>query len=127
GGLRRRSCSPVLGRLLHGRTGDTIAAVVSRIRLCAATIVPFDVRNRLEVLRAKANGGPNGKAMPAGAGGKTAAAGTAAADGKAGAGGQTAADRIAAADAKAAGSGSGQAVPDHHTPGAVAAGAGEAG
>ena len=46
--LPRRSYSPLLGRLLHDRTADKIAAVVSRIPHAAATIVPFDVRNRLE-------------------------------------------------------------------------------
>src|SRR5690348_11946981 len=51
--LPRRSYSPLLGRLLHDRTADKIAAVVSRIPHCAATIVPFDVRNRLEVLRTR--------------------------------------------------------------------------
>ena len=53
--LPRRSYSSLLGRLLHDRTADKIAAVVSRIPHCAATIVPFDVRNRLEVLRARQN------------------------------------------------------------------------
>jgi amino acid transporter len=101
--LPRRSYSPLLGRLLHDRTADKIAAVVSRIPHCAATIVPFDVRNRLEVLRTRPNGGPDGKAMAVSADGKPAAngaaAGTATADGQGTAG----------------------------APGAVAAGAGEAG
>src|SRR5262249_17761681 len=74
--LPRRSYSPLLGRLLHDRTADKIAAVVSRIPHCAATIVPFDVRNRLEVLRARqsvmAATGPDGQA----AGVKTAGAAT---------------------------------------------------
>jgi amino acid transporter len=48
--LPRRSYSPLLGRLLHDRTADKIAAVVSNIPNAAATIVPFDVRSRLEVL-----------------------------------------------------------------------------
>ncbi|HEY6279391.1 MAG TPA: amino acid permease [Streptosporangiaceae bacterium] len=48
--LPRRSYSPLLGRLLHDRTADKIANVVSRIPHSAATIVPFDVRSRLEVL-----------------------------------------------------------------------------
>ena len=48
--LPRRSYSPLLGRLLHDRTADKIAAVVSHIPNAAATIVPFDVRSRLEVL-----------------------------------------------------------------------------
>jgi amino acid transporter len=46
--LPRRSYSPVLGRLLHDHTADKIAAVVSRIPHAAATIVPFDVRGRLQ-------------------------------------------------------------------------------
>src|SRR5215831_9375589 len=48
--LPRRSYSPLLGRLLHDRTADKIAAAVSQIPHAAATIVPFDVRSRLEVL-----------------------------------------------------------------------------
>ena len=51
--LPRRSYSPLLGRLLHDRTADKIAAAVSRIPHGAATIVPFDVRSRLEVLHAR--------------------------------------------------------------------------
>jgi amino acid transporter len=49
--LPRRSYSPLLGRLLHDRTADKIAAVVSRIPHAAATIVPFDVRSRLEAIQ----------------------------------------------------------------------------
>src|SRR3984885_11493549 len=49
--LPRRSYSPLLGRLLHARTADKIAAVVSRIPHAAATIVPFDVRSRLEAIQ----------------------------------------------------------------------------
>jgi len=48
--LPRRSYSPLLGRLLHDRTADKIASAVSRIPRSAATIIPFDVRSRLEVL-----------------------------------------------------------------------------
>ena len=51
--LPRRSYSPLIGRLLHDRTADKIAAVVSRIPHAAATIVPFDVQSRLEVLHAR--------------------------------------------------------------------------
>ena len=51
--LPRRSYAPLLGRLLHDRTADKIASVVSRIPHAAATIVPFDVRSRVEVLIAK--------------------------------------------------------------------------
>jgi amino acid transporter len=48
--LPRRGYSPLLGRLLHDRTADKIAGVVSRIPHSAATIVPFDVRSRVESL-----------------------------------------------------------------------------
>jgi hypothetical protein len=48
--LPRRSFAPLLGRLLHDRTADKIAGVVSRVPNAAATIIPFDVQNRLRVL-----------------------------------------------------------------------------
>jgi amino acid transporter len=48
--LPRRSFTPLLGRLLHDHTADKIAAAVSQIPHAAATIVPFDVRGRLERL-----------------------------------------------------------------------------
>jgi hypothetical protein len=48
--LPRRSFSPLLGRFLHDRTADKIAGVVSRVPDAAATIIPFDVQNRLRVL-----------------------------------------------------------------------------
>jgi hypothetical protein len=51
--LPRRSYSLLLGRLLHDRTADKIAAVVSQFPNSAATIVPFDVRSRLDVLQAR--------------------------------------------------------------------------
>jgi len=44
------SFPPLLGRLLHDQTADKIARVVSRIPRSAATIIPFDVEARLEVL-----------------------------------------------------------------------------
>jgi amino acid transporter len=49
--LPRRSYSPLLGRLLHDRTADKIAAAVSRIPRSAATIIPFDVSSRVELLQ----------------------------------------------------------------------------
>ena len=70
--LPRRSYSPLLGRLLHDRTADKIAAVVSNIPNAAATIVPFDVRSRLEVLherqlqRERAVGRPGARRRPGG-------------------------------------------------------------
>jgi hypothetical protein len=51
--LPRRSYSPLLGRLLHDRTADKIAAVVSRIPRSAATIVPYDVPSRVAVLQSR--------------------------------------------------------------------------
>jgi len=69
--LPRRTYSPLLGRLLHDRTADKIAAAVSQIPHAAATIVPFDVRSRLEVLherqveRERAAGGRPAEAAPA--------------------------------------------------------------
>ena len=56
--LPRRSYSPLLGRLLHDRTADKIAHVVSRIPHSAATIVPFDVQARVEVLHETQAGRP---------------------------------------------------------------------
>ena len=49
--LPRRSFSPLLGRFLHDRTADKIAGAVSRIPRSAATIIPFDVSSRVEVLQ----------------------------------------------------------------------------
>jgi amino acid transporter len=51
--LPRRSYSALLGRLLHDRTADKIAAVVNRIPRSAATIVPYDVESRVRVLQAR--------------------------------------------------------------------------
>jgi hypothetical protein len=55
--LPRRSFSPLLGRLLHDRTADKIAAVVSRVPNCVATIVSFDVESRVAELHAHAAAG----------------------------------------------------------------------
>src|SRR5215470_14095328 len=96
--LPRRTYSPLLGRLLHDRTADRIAAAVSQIPNAAATIVPFDVRSRLEVLherqlereRAAAGQVPgDGQAAPGAASGTMPAApgaGAAQPDGAAGQG-----------------------------------------
>ena len=92
--LPRRSYSPLLGRLLHDRTADKIAAAVSQIPNAAATIVPFDVRSRLEVLherqlereRAAAGQVPgDGQAAPAAAAPPDGAAGRGTRDGTPGA------------------------------------------
>jgi amino acid transporter len=65
--LPRRSFSPLIGRLLHDRTADKIAGVVSRIPNAAATIIPFDVESRVRLLEerdvthaAKADGATGG-------------------------------------------------------------------
>jgi amino acid transporter len=63
--LPRRGYSPLLGRLLHDRTADKIAGVVSRIPHSAATIVPFDVRSRVETLHQR-RAQQAGQADPAG-------------------------------------------------------------
>jgi hypothetical protein len=65
--LPRRSTRPLLGRLLHDRTADKIAGVVSRIPRSAAMIIPFDVTARTEVLH-EHQASPNGNAKPAQAG-----------------------------------------------------------
>ena len=46
--LPRRSYAPLLGRLLHDRSADRIARVISRIPHAAATIVPYDVQSRIQ-------------------------------------------------------------------------------
>ncbi len=69
--LPRRSYSPLLGRFLHDRTADKIARVASQIPRSAATIIPYDVQSRVEVLHeretARAAGGKPA-AQPAAAG-----------------------------------------------------------
>jgi amino acid transporter len=115
--LPRRSYSPLLGRLLHDRTADKIAAAVSQIPNAAATIVPFDVRSRLEILherqlereRAAAGRAPgDGQAAP-GAAASTippaAGAGAAAPDGAAGRAGRDTGDGHPGAPAEAHGIG----------------------
>jgi amino acid transporter len=63
--LPRRSYAPIVGRLLHDRTADKMAALISRIPHAAATIVPFDVRSRVESLARRAPLAQQGQA-PAG-------------------------------------------------------------
>src|ERR1700748_2575871 len=64
--LPRRSYSAWLGRLLHDRTADKIAEVVSRIPRSAATIVPYDVQSRVRVLQERHGGPGGGLATPPG-------------------------------------------------------------
>jgi amino acid transporter len=64
----RRSYAPIVGRLLHDRTADRMASLISRIPHAAATIVPFDVRSRIESLArrvpaAQAAAGPSDQAQ----------------------------------------------------------------
>jgi amino acid transporter len=49
--LPRRSYSALLGRLLHDRTADKLAAVISPLPRSAATIIPYDVEKRVRVLQ----------------------------------------------------------------------------
>jgi Amino acid permease len=51
--LPRRTYSPLIGRMLHDRTADKIAAVVSQVPNSAAMIIPFDVESRVQVLHAR--------------------------------------------------------------------------
>jgi len=72
--LPRRTYSPLLGRLLHDRTADKIAKVISRIPGASAQIVPYDIKSRIaqvsrgergnvqlgEVLHSAETASPNG-------------------------------------------------------------------
>jgi amino acid transporter len=49
--LPRRQYGVLVGRLLHDRTADEIAAAVSQVRGVAATIVPFDASTRPHSIR----------------------------------------------------------------------------
>ena len=49
--LPRRSYSSVLGRLLHDRTADRIARLISRVPNATATIIPYDTSAKLAVLQ----------------------------------------------------------------------------
>ena len=51
--LPRRSYPPLAGRLLHDHTADRIARMVSRIPGAAATIIPFDVRHKVQAIHAR--------------------------------------------------------------------------
>ncbi len=77
--LPRRTYAPIVSRLLHDRTADKMAAAISRIPHAAATIVPFDVRSRVEMLadRGPMRGTDGQARSTAGAAGATGAAGAA--------------------------------------------------
>jgi hypothetical protein len=51
--LPRRGYAPLLGRVLHDRTADKIAEVVSQVPNAAAMIIPFDVESRVHLLHAR--------------------------------------------------------------------------
>jgi amino acid transporter len=51
--LPRRGYAPLLGRILHDRTADKIAEVISQVPNAAATIVPFNVESRVHLLHAR--------------------------------------------------------------------------
>ncbi len=63
----RRVYSPLLGRLLHDRTADKMAADISQIPHAAATIVPFNVRRRTRALHSRFQQGA-GPGQPGAAG-----------------------------------------------------------
>jgi amino acid transporter len=56
--LPRRTYSALLGRLLHDRTADKIAAVVSRIEGASAQIVAYDIESRIKIVQATRSDGP---------------------------------------------------------------------
>ena len=54
--LPRRTYSPIVGRMLHDRTADRLAEVLSTLPHVVATIVPFDVVEAIEELEAVEKG-----------------------------------------------------------------------
>ena len=102
--LPRRSYTPLLGRLLHDRTADRMASVISQIPHAAATIVPFDVRQRVASLAARERDmamspGPAKAGADATRGGLAPADKTRAEGAQASAAGQTEASAAAAGEA----------------------------
>ena len=57
--LPRRTYSALLGRLLHDRTADKIAGVVSRIPGASAQIVAYDIASRVAQAQAARGGDSN--------------------------------------------------------------------
>ena len=65
--LPRRMYSPLAGRLLHDRTADMMARMVSRIPGASAQILAYDVESRVKrVIRAAAGRGPARSGEPTG-------------------------------------------------------------
>ncbi len=56
--LPRREYSQLLGRLLHDRTADKVARVISRIPDASAQIVAYDIATRIAQATTAANGSP---------------------------------------------------------------------
>jgi hypothetical protein len=56
--LPRRTYSALLGRLLHDRTADKIAGVVSRIPGASAQIVAYDIESRIRIVQAAQTADP---------------------------------------------------------------------
>jgi hypothetical protein len=63
--LPRREYSQVLGRLLHDRTADKIAGVVSRIPGASAQIVAYDIATRIALASSAGEGSPAPSSGPA--------------------------------------------------------------
>jgi amino acid transporter len=62
--LPRRTYSPLLGRLLHDRTADKMAKVISRIPGASAQILPYDIKSRIaQATRAQGDNIPPGEAL----------------------------------------------------------------
>ncbi|MEV7596015.1 APC family permease [Kitasatospora sp. NPDC089797] len=63
--IARRSYGPLTGRLLHARSGDSLAHAVNRLPHAAATIVPFDASAAIAAYRRRNDGHPaTGAAAP---------------------------------------------------------------
>jgi hypothetical protein len=63
--LPRREYSQVLGRLLHDRTADKIAGVVSRIPGASAQIVAYDIATRIALASSAGDESPGPSSGPA--------------------------------------------------------------
>jgi len=63
--LPRRTYSALLGRLLHDRTADKVAAVISRIPDASAQIVAYDIESRIKSTQATRAKGPLAEPSPA--------------------------------------------------------------
>jgi amino acid transporter len=64
--LPRRSYGAFLGRMLHDRTADDIAAAVSTVLGAVATIIPYDASNPTRALRRKGFGQGSGPGRKSG-------------------------------------------------------------